>query len=62
MTEKRKQCEMLQTVGADSQGHKGELASSRKAHSTSTVRKKKVAGEEPGTCRSNRILRLVVGR
>ena len=41
MTEKRKQCEMLQTVGADSQGHKGELASSRKAHSTSTVRKKK---------------------
>ena len=28
----------------------------------STVRKKKVAGEEPGTCRSNRILRLVVGR
>lgn len=30
MTEKRKQCEMLKTVGIDSQGHKGELASSRK--------------------------------
>ena len=44
MTEKRKQCEMLPTVGADSQGHKGELASSRKAHSTSTVRKKKWRG------------------
>ena len=44
MTEKRKQCEMLKTVGADSQGHKGELASSRKAHSTSTVRKKKSGG------------------
>lgn len=40
MTEKRKQCEMLKTVGADSQGHKGELASSRKTHSSSTVRKK----------------------
>ena len=39
MTEKRKQCEMLKTVRVDSQGHKGELASSRKAHSTSTVRK-----------------------
>ena len=40
MTEKRKQCEMLKTVGVDSQGHKGELASSRKTRSTSTVRKK----------------------
>ena len=61
MTEKRKQCEMLKTVGADSQGHKGELASSRKTHSSSTVRKK-IEGGKTGTCRSNRILHLVVGR
>ena len=45
MTEKRKQCEMLKTVGADSQGHKGELASSRKTHSSSTVRKKIEGGK-----------------
>lgn len=46
MTEKRKQCEMLKTVRVDSQGHKEELTSSRKAHSTSTVRKIKREEEQ----------------
>lgn len=46
MTEKRKQCEMMKSVTVDSQGHKGELASSRKAHSTSTVRKIKREEEQ----------------
>lgn len=32
---------MLKKVGVESKGHKGELASSRKAHSTPIVKKKR---------------------